>query len=283
MTTSPAPDCTDAWALADAWPATPWAAAVTWHGSTGQMSVSRRGDTTRVQRIASVSKPLAAWAVLVAVEEGSVSLEDQVGQSGCTVRHLLCHAGGYPFEGAQPVGKPGAKRIYSNSGYDLLASHLEASTEMTFADYLRDAVFSPLGMHRTDLRGSCAKDVWSCVDDLVLFTCELRSPTLVTRDTWLDAVTVQMPELSGVVPGIGSFDPCPWGLGVEIRGHKNPHWTGTRNSAATFGHFGGVGTFLWVDPVADVSCVMLSETEFDAWGLDHWPAFSDAVLTGLGR
>ncbi|MEY2967290.1 MAG: hypothetical protein RLY50_1340, partial [Actinomycetota bacterium] len=219
----------------------------------------------------------------VAVEEGSVSLDDPVGQEGCTLRHLLCHAGGYPFEGAQPVGKPGAKRIYSNSGYDLIAAHMEASTDMAIADYLGEAVFSPLEMDSSELRGSCAKDVWSTVDDLVAFARELRSPSLISRETWLEAVTTHMPALSGVVPGIGSFDPCPWGLGPEVRGHKTPHWTGTRNSAATFGHFGGVGTFLWVDPVADVACVMLSETEFDTWGLDQWPPFSDAALADLGR
>ncbi len=282
MNPAPALDCAAAWALTSQWPAPTWSAAIVAHNLTGR-SVDTRGDTARVQRIASVSKPLAAWAVLVAIEEGSVGLDDPVGQQGCTVRHLLCHAGGYPFEGSQPVGKPGAKRIYSNTGYDLLAGHLEASTGMAFGEYLGDAVFSPLGMGSSDLRGSCAKDVWSCVDDLVLFADELRSPSLVARETWLAAVTAQMPTLSGVVPGVGSFDPCPWGLGVEIRGHKSPHWTGTRNSSATFGHFGGVGTFLWVDPVADVACVMLSETEFDQWGLAQWPTFSDAVLGCLGR
>jgi CubicO group peptidase (beta-lactamase class C family) len=271
------------WTLAEAWPVPAWSAAVVWRDATGQTSVETRGDTSRVQRIASVSKPLAAWAVLVAIEEGSVAFDDPVGQAECTLRHLLCHAGGYPFEGAQPVGKPGAKRIYSNSGYDLIAAHIEASTGMAFADYLGEAVLSPLGMTSTELRGSCAKDIWSSVDDLVAFVHELRSPVLVARDTWLEAVTAQMPSLSGVVPGIGPFDPCPWGLGVEVRGHKSPHWTGTRNSASTFGHFGGIGTFLWVDPVADVACVMLSETEFEAWGLAHWPQFSDMVLADLRR
>lgn len=282
MSSPNAPDCTAAWALADSWPTPLWSAAVISRDASGT-TLQTRGDTSRVQRIASVSKPLAAWAILVATEEGTVSLDDPVGQQGCTVRHLLCHAGGYPFEGALPVGKPGAKRIYSNTGYDMLAAHLEAATDMPFAEYLHEAVFVPLEMTSTELRGSCAKDVWSNIDDLVAFVVEMRSPTLIARDTWLDAVTATMPALSGVVPGVGSFDPCPWGLGVEIRGHKSPHWTGTRNSSATFGHFGGVGTFVWVDPVADIACVMLSETEFDQWGLTHWPAFSDAVLTDLGR
>ncbi|MFM9226147.1 MAG: serine hydrolase domain-containing protein [Actinomycetota bacterium] len=269
-----------AWRLADAWPAAPWSCAVV-HGI--EHETVTRGDTSRVQRIASVSKPIAAWAVLVAVEEGTVALDDPVGQSGCTLAHLLSHAGGYPFEGAQPVGKPGVKRIYSNSGYDMIASHIEASSGMPFDEYLADAVLSPLGMESTSLQGSCAKDIWSSVDDLVAFIGELRSPRLVARETWLAAVTPQFPQLEGIVPGIGPADPCPWGLGPEIRGHKSPHWTGARNSAATFGHFGGIGTFLWVDPVADAACVMLSETEFDEWGLAHWPVFSDAVLEGLGR
>ena len=273
-----APTLDAAWALADSWPTAEWSCVIV-HGPGND--VIRRGDTGRVQRLASVSKPISAWAVLVAVEEGTVSLDDPVGQNGCTLAHLLSHAGGYPFEGSQPVGKPGAKRIYSNTGYDMIAAHLEAASGMEFGTYLDEAVLSPLGMNSTRLEGSCAKDIHSCADDLVAFIGELRSPRLVARETWLTAITPHLPQLSGIVPGVGPADPCPWGLGPEIRGHKDPHWTGTRNSAATFGHFGGIGTFLWVDPVADAACTMLSETEFDDWGLTHWPAFSDAVLAGL--
>ena len=97
------------------------------------------------------------------------------------------------------------------------------------------------------------------------------------------AISPAFPDLAGVVPGLVSFDPCPWVLGVEIRGHKTPHWTGTRNSSSTFGHFGGIGTFMWVDPVADVACIMTAEHEFDEWGMEYWPAFNDAVLSCLGR
>ena len=266
-----------AWRLASSWPVEA-SIAVVHPGGTDTF-----GDTSRVQRIASVSKPLAAYATLVAVEEGSVSLDDAVGQTDCTLRHLLAHAGGYPFEGSQPIGRPGAKRIYSNTGFDMIAAHVENSTGIAFAEYLDDAVFAPLGMHSSALRGSCAKDVHSCVDDLVQFVNELRSPTLVTRDTLTTTVLPVFPELSGVVPGIGAADPCPWGLGFEIRGHKQPHWTGSRNSSATFGHFGGIGTFLWVDPVADCACVMLAEKEFDDWGMQYWPAFNDSVLASIGR
>lgn len=267
-----------AWRLADGWPVEHSSIAVVHQGG-----VETHGDVRRRQRIASVSKPLSAWAVLIAIEEGSIDFDDAVGQTGCTVRHLLSHAGGYGFDGARPIGRPGTKRIYSNTGFEMLASHLEHSTDMAFTDYLDEAVFQPLGMSDSALEGSCAKDVHSTIDDLVRFVHELRSPGLISRDTWLQAVTPQFPELSGIVPGIGSFDPCPWGLGLEIKGHKDPHWTATRGAASTYGHFGGIGTFLWIDPVADVGCVMLAEREFDEWGMQHWPVFNDEVLESLGR
>ena len=76
----------------------------------------------------------------------------------------------------------------------------------------------------------------------------------------------------------GRFTPLDWGLGFEIRDGKSPHWTGTRNSPATFGHFGGSGTFLWVDPELDVALVCLTDREFDDWALEAWPPFSDAVI-----
>jgi CubicO group peptidase (beta-lactamase class C family) len=57
---------------------------------------------------------------------------------------------------------------------------------------------------------------------------------------------------------------------------------GERNSAATFGHFGGSGTFVWIDPVAELGLVVLTDREFGAWGLRTWPSFSDAVLAAAG-
>jgi CubicO group peptidase (beta-lactamase class C family) len=165
----------------------------------------------------------------------------------------------------------------------MLAAHVEERTGISFVEYIDDAVFAPLGMHSSSLQGSCAKDVHSSVEDLVHFIHELRSPTLIARETFLEAVVPVFPELSGIVPGIGPQDPCPWGLGFELRGHKTPHWTGSNNSAATFGHFGGIGTFLWVDPVADCACVMLAEKEFDEWGMAFWPTFNDAVVAAVGR
>ena len=271
-----------AWRIADSWAVERSSIAVM-HRTAGsvEMTVDTHGDQDFRQRIASLSKPLSAWATLVAVEEGSVSLDDPVGQPGCTLRHLLSHTGGYPFFGDEPVGKPGAKRIYSNTGYDMVAAHVADATGMEFGEYVRQAVFEPLGMASTALQGSCAKDVFSTARDMTAFLREIRRPRLLARDTYVEAVTTVFPGTSGVLPGIGSFDDCAFGLGVEIRAHKSPHWTAPGNSSATFGHFGGIGTFIWYDPVADAGCVMLAEREFDEWGMESWPVFNDAVLRGI--
>jgi CubicO group peptidase (beta-lactamase class C family) len=224
---------------------------------------------------------LVGWAALVAVEEGTVSLDQPVGQEGCTLRHLLAHAGGYSFDGPAPIAKPGTRRIYSNTGIELAADAIGEAAGMPFELYLREAVFEPLGMHSTALKGSPAYAVWSTVTDLVAFVHEVRAPHLVAAESALAFRTPQFPTLAGLVPGVGRFDPCPWGLGAEIKGAKNPHWTGTRNSPATFGHFGGAGTLLSVDPGAHIAMVALTDRAFDEWAADAlvlWREFADAVL-----
>ena len=268
-----------AFELIEAWPVDNAAAAVIHrHGE-----IHYHGDESREFRLASVTKVIAAWAVLVACEEGTVSLDDEVGRPSCTLRHLLAHAGGYPFEGEAPVGAVGAKRVYSNTGYELAAAHLATRSEMSFWDYVNAAVFEPLGIMAAPQSGSAAKDARLDIVNLSLLLAELRRPRLISRDTFVDAVTPQFGELEGIVPGVGRFDPCLWGLGAEIRGSKSPHWTSPQNSAATYGHFGGSGTFVWVDPIADVACAVLAGREFDEWALAHWPRFSSAVLDELRR
>jgi CubicO group peptidase (beta-lactamase class C family) len=141
-------------------------------------------------------------------------------------------------------------------------------------------------MTATELRGSPAHALWSRVTDLAAFTGELLRPRLLSADTARDATSVQYPDVPGVIPGLGTYRPCPWGLGPEIRGHKQPHWTGRTNSPDTFGHFGGAGTFLWVDPQVDIGLIALTDRVFDEWAADAlqvWPALSDAVLAEHGR
>jgi CubicO group peptidase (beta-lactamase class C family) len=262
-------------------PANPFAGWAAPHAGAAVVNVrgvDAEGDVVHPFRIASVTKLLTAYAVLVAVEERSVGLDEPVGRPGTTVRHLLAHTGGYTFDGAEPIATPGRTRIYSNTGFEVLAAHVAARTEIDFASYLQDAVFAPLGLAATELRGSPAHGVWSTVDDLARFAAELLAPRLIAAETLDEATSVQFPGLSGVLPGIGRQDVCDWGLGFELKDAKQPHWTGTRNSPATFGHFGGAGTFLWVDPAVELALVCLTDREFGPWALDAWPALSDAVL-----
>ncbi len=267
--------------LIDTWPVpTVAAATMTFDGS-----IEARGNASQVFRIASLSKIITTWAVLVAVEEASLHLTTPIGQEGCTLRHLLSHAGGYGFDGTKPISRPESKRQYSNTGIELAAHGVAAATGMQFPQYLSEAVLGPLQMANTTLQGSPAKDIWSTVGDMLRLISEIIHPTLLAPATVADAMTVQFPALAGLVPGVGSFDPCPWGLGGEIRGVKQPHWTGSTNSPATFGHFGGAGTMMWIDPVARTSLVALTDRNFDDWAADAlrlWPQLSDAVVADAG-
>jgi CubicO group peptidase (beta-lactamase class C family) len=280
----------DLTALVADWPVERVAAGVTDASAT----LATAGDPGWQVRTASVSKLLVGLAALVAVEEGAIELDEPAGPPGATVRHLLAHASGLAFDAAGEANRnhgdqdrvlaaPGARRIYSNVGIERFAEHLAIRTGIVFADYLHQAVLEPLAMADTSLAGSPAHGVVSTVPDLLRFARELLRPSLVAPATLAEATTAQFPELGGVLPAIGRFDPNPWGLIFELRDGKDPHWTGRRNSDRTFGHFGGTGTFLWIDPAVALGCVALTDREFGPWALAVWPPFSDAVLADYGR
>ena len=239
--------------------------------------VGTHGPQDAELRWASVTKPVTALAAMIAAEEGVLELDEAAGPPGSTVRHLLAHASGLPFEGRVPISRPGARRIYSNSGYEVLAEHLAGRAEMAFSDYVGAAVLEPLGLG-SELCGSAGSGLRGTLDDLVRLAQELLAPSLVAQETFAEMTSVQYPGLGGVLPGFGRFEPNDWGLGFELKDAKEPHWTGSRNSARTFGHFGGSGTFLWVDPEASLACACLTDRDFGDWALEAWPRLSDAVL-----
>jgi CubicO group peptidase (beta-lactamase class C family) len=239
------------------------------------------GDTDRQFRIASVTKLLTAYAVLVAVEEGALEWGEPAGPDGSTVRHLAAHASGLSFSDGVVQAQPGTRRIYSNAGFEVLAETVETNAGMPFAQYLTEAVLQPLTMSHTRLDGSAAAGGISTVADLVHFARELQAPTLVHPETLHEAATVAFPGLAGVLPGYGRQKPNDWGLGFEIRDGKSPHWTGSASSPRTFGHFGQSGTFLWVDPDAQAAGIVLTDRDFSDWAHPLWPRWTDAVLAAL--
>ena len=270
-------DLVDALEAIDGWGAAHATAAVVGpHGV-----IAQHGDAERVFRWASVTKLATALAVLTAVDEGSLDLDQPAGPPGSTVRHLLAHASGLTFDGDAVLARPGTRRIYSNAGFDALGAVLESRDGRPFAVAQSDRVLAPLGMADTELLERPSQGLHGPLGDGVALARELLRPTLIGAALTDEARSVVFPGLKGVLPGLGAFDPLDWGLGFEIRDGKDPHWTGSRNSPATFGHFGGAGTFLWVDPAIDRALVCLTDREFDRWALEAWPPFSDSVVAAV--
>lgn len=259
----------------DRWPVDH--AAVTVIGPDGPIGAA--GDQDRVFALASVTKPLVAYAALVAVEEGAIELDQPAGPPGATVRHLLAHTSGLAFAEPQVLCAPGTKRIYSSAGFEVLADLIAGETAIAFPEYLREAVFVPLGMAASTLDGPAGHGARSTAADLSRFARELLGPTLVSAETAREATSVQFPGLDGLLPGYGVQRPNDWGLGFEIKAGKSPHWTGATNSVSTYGHFGQSGTFLWVDPARSLACVALADRAFGDWAKAAWPSLSEAVLS----
>ena len=270
-------DISAALAPIDGWGADHAAAAVV--GPDG--IVASHGELRRAFRWASVTKLVTALAVLDAIEDGLIDLDEPAGPPGSTVRHLLAHASGLPFEGEAVLARPGTRRIYSNPGFDQLGALLSDRDATSFEDAVRSRVLEPLGMTDTEQEGRPSAGLQGPIGDLASLARELLRPTIVTRATLDTATTTAFPGLTGVLPGVGRFEPLDWSLGFELRDAKVPHWTGTRNSPRTFGHFGGSGTFLWVDPVLDLALVCLTDRDYGPWALEAWPRFSDAVIAAL--
>jgi CubicO group peptidase (beta-lactamase class C family) len=247
-------------------------------------------------QVASVTKLMTSLAALAAVESGRIDLDQPVPEAGgpedVTLRHLLAHAGGFPFEPPGRPRPPGQRRIYSNVGFRLAAEAVADAAGTTFAAWLSSSVLDPLDMSSTGLvdrrgiDGDPAAGAASTLDDLVrLARCLLdRGAPVVGPDLFAEATTVQFPGLAGLVPGVGRFDPCDWGLGFELHDGKRPHWMGDRRSPSAFGHFGATGCFLWVDPDAGLAAAAVTDRDFDdgKWAMSAWPAWSDRLPVATG-
>ena len=132
-------------------------------------------------RLASVTKQFTATAILLLYQDSKLSLDDRIKRwlpslpaalDSVTIRQLLTHTSGIiDYEDVIPPGtttqphdadvlrllesqdstyfKPGTKYQYSNSGYALLALIVERVSGKSFATFLHDRIFAPLGMNHT--------------------------------------------------------------------------------------------------------------------------------------
>lgn len=145
-------------------------------------------------RIASVSKPITSVEIMRLVEQGKLSLDDKVfgpnsllGDQfetptnntkieGITVRQLLRHVSGFmnkygdpmfentdysheelidwALEEKAPQNDPGKVYEYSNFGYSILGRVIEAVTDQSYEDAVRDDVLSAVGVSRMEIAGN---------------------------------------------------------------------------------------------------------------------------------
>ena len=225
----------------------------------------------------SCAVPAPAGSCAVPAPAGSCAVPAPA-LTGATVRHLLAHASGIAFDSDAVLAVPGTRRIYSNRGIEILGERLEEATATPLERWIETTVLEPLGMSSVLVPGSPAHSGEGSARDLAVFARELAAPRLISADSAREATSVVFPGLDGILPGYGRQAPNDFGLGVEVRGRKRPHWTGTTSSPATFGHFGQSGSFIWVDPEARRQAVFLSARPFGRAHAAHWPELSDQIL-----
>ncbi|GIO42338.1 serine hydrolase domain-containing protein [Paenibacillus apis] len=143
---------------------------------------ARTLTTESMFELASVSKPITALGIIRLHQAGLLELDDTVSRwlpelpyPGITIRHLLTHTSGLPdyialfsekWNPAQiavnadvlnmlaahrpaPLFAPQDSWMYSNTGYIMLAILIERISGQSYADFLSEQIFQPLGMART--------------------------------------------------------------------------------------------------------------------------------------
>lgn len=240
--------------------------------------IRNRGDIERNFRFASVTKLFAAYAALIAVDRHLLDLDEEAGPA--TVRHLLGHASGLPFDEGGPVSEPGRRRVYSNMGIEVLGEHIETKVGTSIQSWIEQTVLEPLGLSSILIEGSPAHSGEGNAVDLSAFGRELLEPTLIPEELLAEATSPSFGKLSGILPGYGRQQDNAWGLGFEIRATKDPHWLGATFSPSAFGHFGQSGSFLWVDPEVQLTGVYLGDEDFGQKHKDLWPGLTDRMRAG---
>ncbi len=139
----------------------------------------RRATKTTPYPVASLTKSITATGAMILVERGEIDLDAPVSRylgedalriyegdpDDLTLRRVLTHGGGiphgwqsYPLDAETPSSKqciadhaivafpPGQEFLYSNFAYGVPQVVIEAVSGKTYAAFLDEALFQPLGM-----------------------------------------------------------------------------------------------------------------------------------------
>jgi CubicO group peptidase (beta-lactamase class C family) len=258
--------------LDEGWPGSPAYVVLRMNGGTVER-VAEHGDLDEVRDWASISKLVVSMAFGVEMDWDLHSYTEMVGPQGANYANLLSHSSGLGLEEGDPVIPIATKRVYSNYGIELAVSKLVG--ENSAAQWLDDRVFSPLGLSSSSLVGRPAAGVSGSTNDLATFALAWMRSDLLSPATRDRIIRPYLPDLNGIVPGFGRFEPCPWGMGPEIRGNKD-HWMGDW-PPRSFGHFGKSGSLLLVNADEAIAVVATSTEAFGAWAVDLWPRWTSAA------
>lgn len=233
-------------ALIENWPVPTAAAGVVRGDGT---VLGTHGPVDRRFRLASVTKPLAAYAALVAYEEGAIELDEPAGPPGSTVRHLLAHLGARLRRAPGDRPARGAAAVLQRRLRAARRPHRQGDGDPL------PRVSAPGGAGAAgddvDVAGGLARE-GRLLDRRRPAALRRRAPGSASPRPphGRRGDDGAVPGHQGRPAGLRPPEPERLGLGFEIRDSKSPHWTGSSSSPRTFGHFGQSGTFLWIDPAA---------------------------------
>ena len=222
----------------------------------GMADVSKRVPMMpgAVMRVGSITKQFTSTAILMLADEGKLAVSDPITKffpnyptrgKTITIEHLLTHTSGianYTTKGSisnrdktvvqmidsfkeEPLDfEPGSRYAYSNSGYYLLGALIEKVSGQTYAEFLEQRIFKPLGMTHTGYEGVGAggapraaghtPTMWggfgtvsdismsqvyaagalvSTVDDMARWDAAVSSGKLLKSATWTQAFTPYKP------------------------------------------------------------------------------------------
>ncbi|MET9695486.1 serine hydrolase domain-containing protein [Streptomyces sp. NPDC006529] len=276
---------------------------IVWEGS--RSCVDGHGPDGDVQyRVGSISKTFTAVLVLRLRDEGLLNLEDPLekhlpgtGAGEVTIAQLLAHTGGLAAETPAPwwertpgalrpeladvLGEepfrhvPGRRHHYSNPGYTLLGSLVEAVRGKPWAEVLHDEVLRPLGLERTSVHPQAphaggwavhpwadvmlpepledlglmapAGQLWSTARDLARFAVFLTrgDERVLAAETVREMRTAASPPEPGVAEG-------GYGLGMQLTA------SGGRSLAGHSGSLPGFVACLWTSETDDLAVVALA-------------------------
>jgi CubicO group peptidase (beta-lactamase class C family) len=277
--------------------------------------------------MASITKPIVYLGAMLLVERGQLTLTDRVTRylpdfaahhkDATLILHLFTHTSGLPdylannvelrkahaplakyvehgIRDTVPLFAPGTKLSYQSVGTNLVAELIRVIDGRPIAQFLREEIFTPLGLQSTGLgsQGFARERLIRCqVPEYQdpsfgwnsVYWQELGAPWGGLFSTPGDfAVLCRVMLGGGAVGGVRIAAPAtvaamtrnwltslpelpeavartqPWGLGWRLNHPGTDDSWGELLGPRVFGHTGATGTLVWMDPESDVFCVLLT-------------------------